>query len=348
MVHPHLLVTLASCLSCALPAIRVVSGVAPRIGAADAPVTEIVAVSLAQREAVRRAALYAPSALRLMLVGPTGSGKSSLARYTDARSGRSGKFVVMTGAELADGLAESELFGHVKGAFTDAKEGREGRIAEAAGGTLFLDDVSRMPLSLQAKLLRALDRHPVYRPVGAKRDLPALCRFIFGLADDPEVLVANGALLPDFRARMGESRILLRPLAERREDILPLAERYLRQCPLEVELGGGPTCIGPSAAAALEAAPWPRNVRELEGVIADAYVLARADGSATIELRHLPEAFQQAPTFVRRGDPGQNRRAVAWALREAQGRYNLAARRLGVHPNTIASYARPMRLGATA
>lgn len=244
----------------------------------------------------------------------------------------------MTGAELADGVVESELFGHERGSFTGAIAAREGRIAEAAGQTLLIDDLGRMPTAVQAKLLRALDDPPVFRPVGAKRDVEASCRFIFGLSDEPDAMVADGRLLPDLRGRMKECIIRLLPLAQRREDIVPLAHQHLRRCPRQTEVGGGPTAFAPEVLAILEAARWPWNVRSLEGAIERAYLVARAEGASAIRLAHLPEPLDVPPRFLKHGDDSQNLLAVRYACLLNGGRIGAAARTLGVSRQALRPY----------
>lgn len=322
------------------------SALDPRESAASAvgsaaPAFGIVAESAAMKRALHEARIYAPSKVPVMLVGPTGTGKTLLAEYVHGLSPRRGDpFVVVTGAELPESLAESRLFGHVRGAFTDARESRDGLITEAAGGTLFLDDMAWMPVSLQPKLLRALDTGR-YRPVGASVDLRVGCRVLFGLRADPDELVARGFLLEDLRARMGESVIRLLPLAQRREDIVPLAEQFLARCPHRTGVPGGPTRFAPEVLAVLGAQPWPRNVRQLEGTIERAYLHARDIGA--IELEHLPEPLDTPPRFVAHEDGAQNGLAVQYAVEVCGGRYDRAARLLGVSRNTVARYARERR-----
>jgi DNA-binding NtrC family response regulator len=298
-------------------------------------VAGLVACSSSMLEAVRLARLYAKARTPVVIVGPTGSGKTVLAEQMHRMSGRPGRFVPRSGGELGDSLGYDELFGHVDWAFTDARRKRTGALGEASGGTLLLDDLQFTSLALQTKLLRALDQR-CYRPLGADRDLPVECRLIVGVRAHPDDLVAGGLLLDDLRARLGECVITLGSLAERREEIAPLADHFLRECPAEVGLPG-PVRFAPEVLPVLEAAPWPRNIRQLKSVIQRAYLHAR-DADA-IGLEHLPEPLCVKPEFVRHGDAVQNALAVHWALARAGGRHDLAAELLGIHRNTVAQYA---------
>jgi DNA-binding NtrC family response regulator len=195
--------------------------------------------------------LYAPSRTMVVFVGDTGSGKSYLAWQLHLLSPRASEpFVDVTAAELLDGLADSQLFGHVRGAFTDAKERRAGLFEEAGRGTFLLDDLHLLRESLQAKLLRVLTRG-VYRPVGAHRDYPVRCRVLVGLRESPEVLMQSGRLLPDLCYRLGHCIITLPRLADRREDIAALAISFLHECPSETGVTG-PASIAREAMTALE------------------------------------------------------------------------------------------------
>lgn len=298
----------------------------------------IVAKAAATREALRLADLYAPALVPVVIAGPTGSGKTLLAEYLHARSGRPGLLVAVTGAEIAGTLGESELFGHVRGAFTDARRDRAGLVAQACGGTLFLDDLQCMPLEMQAKLLRVLDRGH-FRPVGSSRDVPVQCRIVVGLGDHPDTLAESGKLLVDLRGRVGECLLQTVALVARREEIADLAAEFLRRSP-EATGVAGPARFGPGVVAVLEAAAWPRNVRQLEGTVYRAYL--HAQDADVVTLDHLPAPLNAPPRFTRHGDATMNRLAIHYALAVSGGQQRRAAALVGVDRNTIRCYARDL------
>lgn len=334
MLHHHI-AHLISTLVAAAPTL--VAGTRPHLAEAIRFGSRvIIAKSAAMREAVDLARLYAPTRLSVVIHGPTGTGKTLLAEYLHARSGRPGPLIRMTAAEISKNLVESELFGHVPGAFTDARHTRKGLIAAAGTGTLFVDDVQFLRHRVQAKLLPVLDSG-LYRPVGSDVDVMAHCRLIFGLGTAPDVLVAKGKLKADFRYRTGECHIAMAPLAERREDVADLACSFLERSPERVGVVG-PARLGPGVIAALEAAAWPGNVRELEETIHRAYVHAR--GGEELRLEHFLPRLEAAPRFVRHGAGTQNRLAVRKAVARRGGRRDLAAQDLGISRNTVAAYLR--------
>lgn len=284
--------------------------------------------------AERLAALYAPARSTVVLVGETGTGKTHLARRLHRMSPRAREpFVDVTAAELGESLAAAQLFGHERGAFTGAVERRAGLFAEAAAGTLMLDDLHLLPRMLQGLLLRAL-ASGFYRPLGAQREYPVLCRVMVGVSTAPDDLMVAGTLLPDLRFRLGHCTIRLPRLAERREDIAALARRFLDECPAETGLAG-PAGFEPAALAALEGATWPGNIRDLRATVIAAYLHAQAD--AAIRLEHLPDHARWTPRYEPHGDPTSNERAIEWALWKAGNRVAAAARLLGVHRNTVSS-----------
>jgi anaerobic nitric oxide reductase transcription regulator len=185
-------------------------------------------------------------------------------------------------------LAESELFGHVPGAFTGAVRRSEGVFLAAAGGTLFLDEIGELPPEVQAKLLRALAEGEI-RPVGTAESFPADARVVAATNRDPEDDVAKGRFRADLLARLGGWRIAIPPLRSRRADILPLAQRFLER--------GGTAHLGVDAAEALLLHGYPHNVRELAQLVSAAALRAAAGdrGAAPlIKLEHLPAALAAA------------------------------------------------------
>jgi DNA-binding NtrC family response regulator len=219
-------------------------------------------------------ALVAPQTIPVLVLGPTGVGKELVAAELHEKSGRSGAFVAVNCAALPPALAESELFGHVAGAFTgSATRGGEGLFAAARGGTLFLDEVGELPEPVQAKLLRALATGEI-RAVGASENRRVDVRIVAATHRE----LAAPAFRDDLRARLQGWIIRVPPLAERREDILPLALAFLRR--------EGRAQPSTDAAEALLLHDWPLNVRELEQVMRAAAV--RAGGGWQVHLAHLP------------------------------------------------------------
>jgi len=249
--------------------------------------TDLIGGSPAMAEVRRRIEVLGPGNLPVLLMGETGTGKEVVARRLHALSGRD-PFVAVNAAAVSRELLESELFGHVKGAFSGAARDRVGLIESARGGTLFLDEIGDMASSLQAKLLRVLERHEV-RPVGTNEPR----------AVDVRVIAATNRRLDrdedrrraDFREdlyyRLAVSSILLPPLRARPEDIPPLAAYY-----------SGEAGIAPEAVEVLQAHPWPGNVRQLKSAVVMAAVLARGE---EIRVEHLPKELREEALLARAG-----------------------------------------------
>ena len=214
----------------------------------------------------------ADSDATVLILGETGTGKELVARALHEHGSRKTKpFVAINCAAIPADLLESELFGHVKGSFTDATADRVGAFREAADGTLFLDEIGDMPAAMQGKILRAIEERVVTSVGGKPYRFDA--RLIAATHRDLPNLVANGAFREDLYYRLNVVPILLPSLREHREDILPLAEHFLR---CEVRQGA-PKRLSASASALLLEHSWPGNVRELRNVIARACVLVRGD-----------------------------------------------------------------------
>ena len=214
----------------------------------------------------------APTDATVLITGENGTGKDVLAREIHARSLRKGKpMVAVDAGAIPETLFESELFGHVKGAFTDAHTDHPGKFEQADGGTLFLDEVGNIPLHLQAKLLRALQSRSIVR-VGGSEAIPVDIRLICATNLDLEALVRAGRFREDLYYRINTVHIALPPLRERREDIVPLAERFIAQFAGKYHrsLSG----LDDSARAALEAGRWSGNIRELQNCIEKAVILS--------------------------------------------------------------------------
>jgi DNA-binding NtrC family response regulator len=236
----------------------------------------------------RMQALYATidqiafSDVPVLITGEHGSGKELVARAVHEKSGKSGRFVALNAAALADGTFESELFGHVRGAFTDAKTAREGAFARAERGTLFLDEVANMPLPQQAKLLRVLQER-CYQPLGASAPRTSTARVVSATNADIEALAAAERFRPDLLYRLNTIRLHVPPLRERLEELPALVTRFVER---EVARYGLPMPRwGDALLEELARHDWPGNVRELEHVIQRAVLLSARDAELTP--RHL-------------------------------------------------------------
>jgi PAS domain S-box-containing protein len=224
-------------------------------------------------------AQVAPSEATVLIRGESGTGKELVARALHARSARAdGPFVSVNCSALAETLLESELFGHVRGAFTGATADRRGRFEQARGGTLFLDEIGDVSPTVQVKLLRVLQERTVER-VGDSRPIPVDVRVVSATNRDLEALLAGGQLREDFYYRIKVVRLDIPPLRERREDIPPLAIDLLARH------GAPGVALSPGALSRLMNHAWPGNVRELENALQHALVL-RGDGP--IQPEHLP------------------------------------------------------------
>jgi DNA-binding NtrC family response regulator len=245
-----------------------------------------VAESRAMREVVRLIDRVAPSDANVLITGEHGTGKDVVARWIHGRSGRARKpLITVNAGGLSEGVFESELFGHVKGAFTDAKTDRIGYFEMAAGGTLFLDEIGTMPTKLQAKLLRVLQTGEFQR-VGSSATRRADVRVISATNIDIDREVANGAFRADLLYRLNTVEIRLPPLRERRDDIPPLTRHFLDR--KAAHYGKRLDGLEPDAVRALLDYPWPGNVRELEHTLERAVLLTAGPTVRTEDLNLGP------------------------------------------------------------
>jgi len=216
-----------------------------------------------------------PSGANVLITGENGTGKGVIARALHAASARAGKPLVMVNmGGFAEGVFESELFGHVKGAFTDAKADRQGRFELADGGTLFLDEIANVPMNQQARLLRVLETGEFER-VGSSKSRRADVRFISATNADVRAEVTAGRFRQDLLFRLNIVEIHLPPLRERPEDIPALAAHFLRRRAMRHRktIEG----FAPTASEQLQNHSWPGNVRELEHVVERAVLMARGN-----------------------------------------------------------------------
>ena len=220
----------------------------------------------------------------VLITGESGTGKSMIARAIHRRSSRSSKpFIEVACGALPENLLESELFGHVAGAFTGATGDKIGKFMQANGGTIFLDEVTEMPLALQAKLLRVLQEGTVER-LGAQRAVKVDLRIVAATNRDPQQAVSEGTMRQDLFFRLNVVRVDVPPLRERHEDIQLLAEHFLEK--YSAELGRPVPRLTEAALRSLHAYGWPGNVRELENLMERAAVLCRGK---TVDPQHLPQ-----------------------------------------------------------
>src|SRR5438876_4423107 len=244
----------------------------------DARGIRLIAESPAMKNVVNLMARFGPADANVLITGENGTGKEVVARTLHSLSPRSTKPMVSVNAgALAEGVFESELFGHVRGAFTDAKADRVGRFELADGGTLFLDEIANVPLNLQAKLLRVLETGEFER-VGSSKTRKVDVRVLSATNADLSAEVAEGKFRQDLLFRLNTVEIHLPPLRDRRDDIPPLAEYFLRQ---HSERYRKPFHrFTPEALKALREHLWPGNVRELAHVV-DRALLMTSGGVVT-------------------------------------------------------------------
>jgi sigma-54 dependent transcriptional regulator, flagellar regulatory protein len=233
----------------------------------------------------RRCARIAASEATVLVLGETGTGKEVMARLVHQNSPRSsGPFVPVNCGAIPEALLESELFGHLKGAFTGAVANRRGRLALAEGGTLFLDEIGELPLSLQVKLLRVLQDR-TYEPIGSAQPISANFRLITATNRDLKSEVELGRFRQDLYYRLLVCPVTLPPLRERRDDVVPLFFHFWKG-------RGEQRPVEPEALQMLGAYDWPGNVRELENLVERLSVCSEG---ATITLTDLRANFGSAP-----------------------------------------------------
>jgi DNA-binding NtrC family response regulator len=302
-------------------------------------IDNIIAKSQAMRDVVALVQRIAASTASVLVTGESGTGKELIARAIHYNSTRSkGPFVGVNLAAVPEGLIESELFGHKKGAFTDARQDRPGLFAEADAGTIFLDEIGELALPLQAKLLRVLQEHEI-RPVGATKSARVDVRVVAATNKNLEAMLAEGSFREDLYYRLNVIHLDLPPLRSRPEDIVPLAERILAQLgarqqpPRRMRLA-------PEAQHLLLAYHWPGNVRELMNVLERGVALCQgeliADDDLPPVVRERRAADFLGAAMARRMTLAELERAyIERVLDDEAGNKTRAAQRLGLDRKTL-------------
>lgn len=270
--------------------------------------------------ATRVAALPQP----VLLLGESGSGKEIVARLLHRSAENRGPFVAVNVAAIPEGLFESEIFGHSRGAFTGATSNRAGAFREAEGGLLFLDEIGDLRADLQVKLLRAIDQLRV-RPLGENEDVTVRTRVVAATSRDLRAACDRGEFRKDLYYRLSGIVIEVPPLRSRREEIVPFAASLLahQQPPLK---------LSPSAAESLTLADWPGNVRQLHNTLVQAVVAAKSAEVDEVRPEHLP-VLERTTDHSPDGD--RSSRAVTEAMANARGNARRAAQLLGVSRATL-------------
>jgi transcriptional regulator with GAF, ATPase, and Fis domain len=348
----ELLSAVATLAAAALEAAREIEGLQVHKALLEERVQfNILGDSQAIRRVLQLVDRVAPQDTTVLILGESGTGKELVARTLHAHSRRGNSpFVAINCAALSPALLESELFGHEKGAFTDAPAQKKGKLELAGDGTVFLDEIGELAAELQAKLLRVLQEREFER-VGGVKTLRLDARLIAATNRDLAAEVRRGAFREDLYHRLNVVALRTPPLRERREDILPLARHFTKlagaRCGRRVE------GISPEAGRCLEAYGWPGNVRELENAIERAVVLGESE---LILPEDLPEAvLETASVLGTAGAPklagafqasvgDAKRDSIVRAWTEAGGDYKAAAQELGLHPNSLLRLIRNLGL----
>jgi DNA-binding NtrC family response regulator len=313
-----------------------------RVARARYQVGQIVGRSVQMLEVFKTVARVARGHSNVLILGESGTGKELVARELHHQSDRRGRFVPVNLTALGEGVIESELFGHRRGAFTGATGDREGLFRAAHDGTLFLDEIGDLPLTLQAKLLRAIQEQRV-RPMGSNDEVEARVCVVSATHRDLEAMVADGRFREDLYYRLHVASIVLPPLRERREDIPLLVENCLRN--YETETGIRAPEVSEEALARLGDYDWPGNVRELENVVERAALYAT---HGSIGLDCLPARLLGRETAAPRSDgflplSDMIERHIDEVLAHTGGNVTAAARILGVSRRTLHRMAEKRR-----
>jgi DNA-binding NtrC family response regulator len=291
--------------------------------------------SAAMRDVVRKIDRIAPSDVTVLITGESGTGKEVIADLLHALSTRSkGQIIKVNCAALPRELIESELFGSVRGAFTGAHADREGLFRQSEGGTLLLDEISEMPVDTQSKLLRVLQDQEV-RPVGGKTSYKTNCRILTSTNRNPQDAIRAGKLREDLFYRISAISLHLPPLRERREDIMPLANSFLKR--FAAQANRPLTSFKPAAAERLTAFDWPGNVRQLQNEIQRAVLLCESNeiNASDLSISETRAAAEESGDTNFTLLEGVERNAIIQMLKETAGNKLETAKRLGIGRQTL-------------
>jgi DNA-binding NtrC family response regulator len=289
----------------------------------------------AMRAVVRTVERIAPSDVTVLITGESGTGKEVISDLVHAFSPRSkNRIIKINCAALPRELIESELFGSVKGAFTGAHSDRDGLFRQAEGGTLFLDEISEMPVDTQSKLLRVLQDQEV-RPVGGKTSYKTNCRLIAATNRRPEEAIKDGKLREDLFYRISAISVHLPPLRDRREDIMPLANSFLKRFAAQANrpLKG----FTASAVERLTSFDWPGNIRQLQNEVQRAVLLSEGDtvDASDLSITKAKMPGEDSPDTNFTLLEGVERNAIIQMLSETGGNKLETAKRLGIGRQTL-------------
>ena len=297
-------------------------------------------------DAMNRARLVAPTDATVLLQGESGTGKEVMARLIHGMSPREKRpFVAINCAALPENLLESELFGYERGAFTGAQQTKPGQVEIAAGGVLFLDEVSEMTLAGQAKVLRFLQEREFQR-LGGTRVVKTNVRIIAATNRDLQQAIERGSFRHDLYYRLQVFTIQLPPLRERQTDILPLAEAFLRD--ISRSMRRPLVALTQEATETLLSHTWPGNVRELRNALERAVIVC--EGGAITEAQLSLAAPRRSPQFdeAEVNLDALQRRTIARVLNQVRGNKSQAAKRLGLTRNQLYERLRRYNLEAPA
>jgi DNA-binding NtrC family response regulator len=297
-----------------------------------APRDDLIAESAVMQPVLETIDRIAASDANVLITGASGTGKGLIARVICERSSRSdASFVVVNIGSLAETVFESEMFGHVKGAFTDARADRTGRFELADGGTLFLDEIANIPLSQQARLLRVLEDGQ-YEKLGSSRTEQTDVRVLSATNADVHAEIAEGRFRSDLLYRLNTIHLELPPLRERGDDIVGLAQQFLGRFAREQR--HKTVRLSDAALSALKLYSWPGNVRELNHVIERAVLMARGDTIEPADLRLHAAKSAMDTGFARTLDDVECE-AIEQALARNEGNVVSAAAELGVSRSAL-------------
>jgi DNA-binding NtrC family response regulator len=310
-----------------------------RVGSPRRPF-ELVGESGAMRDVHALLERVADADASVLITGESGTGKELVARALHRTGKRSkGPFVAVNCAAMPEPLLESELFGHTRGAFTDAKESRIGLLAQADQGTLFLDEIGDVPVRMQSKLLRALQERTV-RPVGGNAEVPFDARVLAATNRDLDVAIEEGSFREDLYWRINVIHIELPPLRARGGDILLLAQEFLGDAAAGAKKAI--STFSPEAAKKLLDYAWPGNVRELKNCVERAVALARFETISVDDLPDRVRSYTPRDILVSGGDPSElvtleevEKRYIACVMEAVSGNKVQAARILGIDRTTL-------------